>query len=83
MNKKLLLIPAITIILLLGTTLAYYAWTSSNEQNTNIGFEVDGIYVAFIGGADIVGFDLAAFMENNQEDFKNEIYNVLKILSEN
>ena len=32
---------------------------------------------------DIVGFDLAAFMENNQEDFKNEIYNVLKILSEN
>ena len=32
---------------------------------------------------DIVGFDLAAFMENNQKNFKNEIYNVLKILSEN
>jgi hypothetical protein len=31
---------------------------------------------------DVVGFDLATFMENNQADFKNEIYSVLKILSE-
>lgn len=32
---------------------------------------------------DIVGFDLATFMENNQAYFKNEVYRVLKILSEN
>ncbi len=31
---------------------------------------------------DIVGFDLATFMENNQAYFKNEVYRVLKILSE-
>ena len=32
---------------------------------------------------DVIGFDLATFMENNQDSFKNEVYRVLKLLSEN
>ena len=32
---------------------------------------------------DVIGFDLATFMENNQSYFKSEISRVLKLLSEN
>jgi len=56
MNKKVIIGLTILIILLIGTSYAWWQWNSSS--NTNISLTVDGINVTYNGGSDITGINL-------------------------
>lgn len=52
-NKKFIIGGIALLVLMLGTTYAYYRWTSSEKININVGIE--GGSVTFIGGSNVTG----------------------------
>ena len=55
-EKKVWMVLTVGVILLIGTSFAWWYWNST--ANTNVSFNVDGINVTYIQGADITGVNL-------------------------
>ena len=76
MEKKIWIGLTVLIILLVGTSFAWWYWNSTT--NTDVSLTVDGVTVTFDGGQDITGVNLipvstkekgkgVSFMENKAE----------------
>ena len=55
-EKKIWIVLTVGVILLIGTTFAWFYWNSTT--NTNVSLNVDGITVNYEGGTDITGVNL-------------------------
>ena len=56
MEKKIWIILTVGVILLIGTTFAWWYWNSTT--NTNISLTINGVEVTYVQGEDITGVNL-------------------------
>ena len=72
MKKKLILIISFIVILgiIVGTTLAWIRW---NSTNTNVTFNIEGATITYNGGADISNVMLIPVSSKEKDDINYKL----------